>query len=255
MRYDAHVQRRDSLPSPARLLTTQKPRAPVIQYQLLQPTAPVGPLDIVTIPLVLRPLDPAVIVRSATLVVERRIELCETSQLPTQNRQSSSSPSPSPSPNVMSGSDGENSSGSTFRGLNHDRSSRAQGRMCEPSTSTAHLLSPHSPNAQFTSNSLTSLSSAITTDSTSSSRADERPLLTPIMTDLPAKTVSLTVAHVDSTGPFSKDPSGAYSKSLTLQWPASKSNSHWAMGETMQTEMIRVRFFIHVKVSFFRSVR
>ncbi|EJD05975.1 uncharacterized protein FOMMEDRAFT_77489, partial [Fomitiporia mediterranea MF3/22] len=77
VRYDTQVLRTDPLPSPARILATRKPRAPVIQYQLLQPTTPVGPLDIVTVGLSLRPVDPSVVVRSASMVIERRIDLCE----------------------------------------------------------------------------------------------------------------------------------------------------------------------------------
>lgn len=249
VRYDTQVLRTDPLPSPARILATRKPRAPVIQYQLLQPTTPVGPLDIVTVGLSLRPVDPSVVVRSASMVIERRIDLCEARQLPTRDRQNSlspsTSPSPSPSPHPPPRADDEENSGSAYRRSNHDRS-RDQGRMSEPSTSSTRLLSPPQ-DTHFTSTSLTSLSSTFTTDSASSA-TDERPLLSPIMTDLPAKTISLTVAHVDSAGAFTKDASGAYTKTLTLQWPANKSNSHWAMGETMQTEMIRLRFFVHVKI-------
>ncbi|KAI5123310.1 hypothetical protein M0805_009331 [Coniferiporia weirii] len=235
VRYDPRVHRREPLPSPERFLVTQKPRAPVIRYQLLTPTTPVGPLDIVTIPLVLHPDDPAVVVRSASLVVERRIELCETVQLPSAHPWERRSPQP------MLGSDEASSSGSTVRGLNHDRN-EARDRLGEPSTVQALAPSPAIPSP-----SLTSLLSTQTATSFGTVN-EQRPLLTPIMTDLPAKAVSLTVAHVESSGAFTKDPSGSYSKSLTLQWPATKSNSHWAMGETMQTEMIRVRFFIHVKI-------
>ncbi|KAH8117491.1 hypothetical protein DFH11DRAFT_1817426 [Phellopilus nigrolimitatus] len=244
VRYDTHVQRRDPLPPSTRFLTTQKYRAPMIRYQLLTPTAPVAPLDIVTIPLMLHPADSAVIVRSASLIVERRIELSETAQMPSPYPpERRGSASPNPSPHLTSPSEGNSSSGSTLHGFSYDRTGD-RGRLGESSTNTLQSLSPP-PTESFAS--FSSLPNAHSTQSFSSV-AEQRPLITPVMTDLPAKTVSLTVAHVDSTGAFTKDSSGMYSKSLTLQWPASKSNSHWAMGETMQTEMIRIRFFIHVKI-------
>lgn len=200
---------------------------------------PVGPLDIVTIPLVLRPDDPAVAIRGASLLVERRIELAETVHLPTAQPWERRSPQP------MSGADGDSSSGSTFR-----------GRSKTPDGSEDHLVGDPTAAKQLAvpqldpSPSLLSLQSARSADS-SANASEQRPLLPATMADMPAKIISLTVAHVESSGAFRKDASGVYSKSLTLQWPAPKSNSHWAMGETMQTEMIRVRFFIHVKVSLF----
>ena len=231
MRYDANVPRSFSAPPTSLWLPTNKPRAPVIQYQLLTPTTPVAPLDIVTIPLVLRPVDPAVAIRSASLLVERRIDMYETAALP-------SSPYPHAALTRSPVSNDEDSSGSTVHGLDH-------GRNAEASTSraVAPLLKQDEPNP-----SLASLSTTYTTESFGSS-AEQRPLLTSIMTDQPAKTSTLNVAHVDSTGPFVKEPTGEYRKLLTLKWPANKSNSHWAMGETMRTEMINVRFLIRVKVN------
>ena len=181
-------------------------------------------------------MDPNVIIRSASLVVERRIELSETTQMPAPGR-ASAAPTPISSPPPT---ESEGSSGSTIRGFDHNRE-RSGSAPAEASTSTAHLMIPR---ANDMSQSMTSLASSYTTESST----EQRPLLMPLQTDLPPKTISLTVAHVDSTGAFQKDATGTYAKSLTLQWPANKSNSHWAMGETMQTEMIKVRFFTHVKV-------
>lgn len=227
VRYDANVSR--SFPAPSSSwLSTNKPRAPVIRYQLLTPTTAVAPLDIVSIPLVLHPVDPALVIRSASLVVERRIDMYETAALP-------SSPFPSAS-NRSPVTKDEDSSGSTVHGLDH-------GGNAEASSSRVPLIRPPEFNP-----SVASLSTTYTAESFGSS-VEQRPLLPPLMTDLPAKTTSLTVAHVDSTGPFKKEITGEYRKSLTLKWPASKSNSHWAMGETMRTELINVRFFVHVKVN------
>ena len=106
LRYDVPRMQREHVLSPSRYLLTAKPRAPVVRYQMLTPTDPVGPLDIVTIPIVLHPLDPAVVVRSISLVVERRIELSETSVLPSR-----ASPLSSP----LFTNEEEDSSNSTIR--------------------------------------------------------------------------------------------------------------------------------------------
>ena len=247
-RYDVRRPRRPPGPPPTRFLTTQKPRAPVIRYQLLTPTDPVGPLDIVTIPLILHPDDPAVVVRGISLIVERRIELSETSSIP--------SPIPGPRPilaNPLVANEEEDSSNSTIRGNNHDRrdiESSSTVKLLGDSSSTFRLTDSSLPVSDLPMASTSTLSSAYTMDSFGSS-LDQRPLLQPVTNDLPAKTTTLTVAAVESPGPFVKDSSGIYSKSLTLQWPAAKSGSHWAMGETMQTDMINVRFFTRVKVCIF----
>ncbi|KJA20222.1 hypothetical protein HYPSUDRAFT_111166, partial [Hypholoma sublateritium FD-334 SS-4] len=54
---------------------TAKPRAPRIRYSIHPPTGPIGPQDLVSIPIHLQPLDHAVSVRSASVIVERRIVL------------------------------------------------------------------------------------------------------------------------------------------------------------------------------------
>ena len=247
MRYDSRVQNHDPLPCSNLFRVTQKPRAPVIRYQLKAPVEPVGPLDIVTIHLVLHPEDPSVTLRGASLLVERRIELAETVQLPAST---SSQPWERRSPQPVSGTDGDNSSGSgsgsgsTLRGRSKtpDASEERSGE----SSTGRWLVMPQSD----ASSSLLTIQSTRSVESTATLNTnDQRPLLPPAtMADMPAKTISLTVAHVESPGTFRKDASGVYSTSLTLQWPAPKSNSRWATGVTMQTDMIRVRFFIHVKV-------
>lgn len=238
VRYDTRIPNYEPQPSCSNhFFVAQKPRAPTVRYRLVAPEAPVGPLDIVTIPVELRPDDPTVAIRGASLLVERRIELSETVQLPMSQPWERRSPQP------VNGADGDNSSGSTLRGRSKTPDS-SEDRFGEASSGKL-LAVPHLD----PSSSLVSLQSARSADTTATVN-EQRPLLPTTMADLPAKTVSLTVAHVESSGAFRKDASGVYSKSLTLQWPASKSNSHWAMGETMQTEMIRVRFFIHVKVCY-----
>jgi hypothetical protein len=110
------------------------------------------------------------------------------------------------------------------------------------SASTLKVNGPANP-VQSTS----TLASTLTVESSGSSLSDQRPLIQNV-TNIPAKTISFTVHTVDGIGPFSKDASGAYSKSLVFQWPSKPPNSHWATGETIQTDMVSVRFFLHVKV-------
>lgn len=240
-RYGSSVQRRTLHPhSSSAFLVTKKPRAPIIQYQLTHPFTPVGPLDIVTVHLVLRPLDPSVIIRSTSLVVERRIELNEAAHTARERYTSTNSASPSP---LHPSSETEDNSGSTSRNSNHDRNRAHNSQISELPSNPVQLLKVN----QMPDTSVLSLNSVYTANSLASA-VEQRPLLTPAVADLPAKTISLTVAHVDNSGPFVRDATGTYTKSLTLQWPANKSNSHWAMGETMQTSMINVRFFIHVKI-------
>lgn len=63
------------LPTDPLALKTNKPRAPVIRYNIAVPSTPVGPNDLVCTSLYLQPLDPNVAIRSASLIVERRIDL------------------------------------------------------------------------------------------------------------------------------------------------------------------------------------
>jgi len=39
-----------------------------------------------------------------------------------------------------------------------------------------------------------------------------------------------------------------YSKTLTLQWPAAKSHSRWAIGETISSELVSVKYFVRTKI-------
>ena len=79
IRHDANVPSvLRPLPPSHDFLQTTKLRAPVIRYQLATPSAPVGPLDIVSLPLILHPLDSSVVIRGITALVERRIDLHQT---------------------------------------------------------------------------------------------------------------------------------------------------------------------------------
>jgi hypothetical protein len=55
--------------------------------------------------------------------------------------------------------------------------------------------------------------------------------------------------EAESAGSFVHDEKGVWNKTMTLQWPASKSHSRWAVGETIQSDLVSVRYFVRVKVS------
>lgn len=236
LRYDTSVPRRQ-LNDNSQFLLTHKPRAPVLRYRLLTPDDPIGPSDIVSIPLTLSPLDSSVTVRSVSLVVERRLQFTESHPVPAASTSRHGSLSP------YSASDADDGSSSTIRP--HDAVTPAP----ESSSVTPNGLVVGSTSSLNPYYSTSTLRSGYTADSLTPSAMEHRPLLQPITTDFPAKTVTLTVHAVDGIGHFIKDSHGAFSKTLTFQWPGQRPNSHWAMGETMQTEMVSVRFFLHVKVS------
>ncbi|KAI0055490.1 hypothetical protein BV25DRAFT_1815495 [Artomyces pyxidatus] len=102
------------------------------------------------------------------------------------------------------------------------------------------MPSPYSPNA-----------SSYTLDSvaTATSRS---PLVPSHGHDPPpaAKLVSHIIAGTESpSGRFVRDDAtGVWSRTLTLQWPAPRSTTRWAVGETMTTDMVNIAFFVKVKL-------
>jgi hypothetical protein len=68
-----------------------------------------------------------------------------------------------------------------------------------------------------------------------------------------ASTLINSVAGTESSGLFARAEDGTWSKTLTLQWPASKSHSRWAIGETIQSDLVSVKFIARVKVRNFLS--
>jgi hypothetical protein len=221
-------------PTPCQLeaQTTQQ-RAPVIRYRIDTPPEPIGPLDLVSIPIHLYPIEPAVSIRSASLIVERRIQIIDSNAPPsppqhtvsltppTTPARPSSSPNPTPSypHNALSNHP-------------HDHDpflSRQSSRASSPSFSAASTITVND-----------TLPLIPRRPSSASSTSTER--------SLKAKTVTTSVAGVDPSGRFSKDAEGVWSKTIVFPWPASRS-SRWAIGETIQSDMVSVRFFARIKVS------
>lgn len=194
------------------------PHSPSIRYSVNSPTTPVGPLDLVPIPIHLLPSDPGVSFRSASVIIERRMRFMEP-------------PSPPSTPTLPS---------STYP------TSSALPSSSNPSCSL--------PIPQRTSSSSSSLSYSPSSSYQESSYLSSSTTLQP--SDSRASTVGASllvnsVAGSESSGLFARADSGVWSKTLTLQWPAAKSHSRWAIGETIESDLVSVKFFVRVKVCMF----
>ncbi|KAG6831308.1 hypothetical protein H0H92_011515 [Tricholoma furcatifolium] len=228
-----------SPPSPARPLLlhqTTKPKAPRIRYTIDAPTYPIGPLDIVSIPVHLLPMDDTVTIRSATVMIERRIQLNETVSSSSSLHDAPSSPIPIPSPS------------------NSSPASPASSASSKASTPSSSYHEPAPPS--FTG--IESISSDLSSDPTitphsmypsTSSFASDRPLLghtnssaplTPSSSFLPSKLIVTPIIGAESSGQFARSEKGVWTKTVTLQWPAAKSHSRWAVGETIQSELVSI---------------
>ena len=215
---------------------TSKPRAPEIRYRLSVPTTPVGPQDLVSVPISLQPIDPAVSIRSASLIVERRIQLHET--IASSSNLSPTLPIPIIPPSSQSHPQ-SHSAPSSYSSPAHENSYNAM-------TNGTHL-SPYSSPPSMTPSPSTS---TVWSDDTTRPLLSNSPSGLPAFaaTDISSKTITQSVAGVESSGSFVVDENGVWTKTLTLQWPSAKSHTRWAMGETMQSELAAVRFIARVKV-------
>lgn len=248
VRYDLPAQiPLPPLPDPFLSQITSKPRAPRIRYSINTPTHAIGPNDLVSIPIHLQPTDPAVSIRSANVVIERRIQLLDNSSAtppqssPTAPSLPSSSRSPSPSQTEFLVS----ASSSVFSNVQIAPHSDTLQVNPEGSISTSSLSSSNptiTPHSIFPSS--TSLAS--------STRPLLPPTTPPSQTNSPSsvqtKLIVNTIAEAESSGRFSRDGNGVWNKTMTLQWPAAKSHSRWAVGETIQSDLVSVRYFVRVKV-------
>ncbi|KAG2158446.1 uncharacterized protein EDB93DRAFT_670069 [Suillus bovinus] len=206
---------------------TTKSRGPSLRYRIILPTKPVGPLDIVSLQVTVQPLDSAVSIRSATAVVERRIQF---SELPTLPSGTSTPSAPTLSSHSYLASSRESNS--------HNHHSIA-----------ANSYDPTS--AASSSNDLSHLSS------TSSLISDTRPLLPQQQSPVPStsqatytneRTTTHIYAHLESSHRFTRDSTGTWRQTLTFSWPDASPSSRWTVGETLQTGMVSIRFFIRVKL-------
>lgn len=210
-------------------LETDKPRAPRISYSIHPPQTAIGPMDLVSIPLHLRPLEKDVSIRSASVVVERRLVLND---------------NPNPSLSLPNG-----------------LYTRPSNSSLHKPPSSPHLI-PLSPNPSSSSASLPSLSSdlgpalslhssgsgsTITPDTLPSTPLHPSPINAPQQSS--TKSIIHPIADAQSSGSFTRDQNGVFTKTLTLQWPSAKSRAHWAIGETITSDLVSVRFFLRTKVA------
>lgn len=212
-------------------LETNKARTPRIRYSMHLPQTPIGPMDLVSISLHLQPIDKDASIRSASVVVERRIVLKDDFSPPTQ------------------------SSWTPPDGL-YNKSSNTSLQPSSP------LLSPVAPNHSSSSTSLLSLPSdsdlvpsphssgfTITPDTLHPSTSSATNSLS-VGHHSSTKTIVNHITDAQSSGSFSRDQNGVFSKTLTLQWPIAKSRAHWAIGETITSDLVSVKFILRTKVNY-----
>ncbi|KAF7304677.1 hypothetical protein MKEN_01181800 [Mycena kentingensis (nom. inval.)] len=190
-------------PAPPPLLEISHPHLPPMRYTVDFPSSPIGPLDLVGIPIHLLPSAPpgAVTLRSISVIVERRMRFMDQASPPTTpNVHLNASPTtPTPHPSWALQRKASSSSPSSFQ------------ENASPLSSTTTIQTP---------------------DNT---RPGASLLVNPI-------------AAAESSGPFPLSDAGVWSKTLTLQWPANRSQSRWAIGETIESAMVSVKFYARVKL-------
>ncbi|KAF5358356.1 hypothetical protein D9756_001895 [Leucocoprinus leucothites] len=238
------------LPDPYLSQITNKPRAPRIRYSVDTPTNAIGPTDLVSVPIHLQPTDHAVSIRSASVIVERRIQLFENSN--------ATPPQPSPTTPFINSSSRSSSpthsdspaSASTASVFSHPQTAQHIDTLQINPQASVSFSSLNSSNPTLTPNSVF-LSSTSVASST-------RPLLPPTTpppptnastSSLHAKLITNTIAEAETSGRFVRDENGVWNKTMTLQWPVAKSHSRWAVGESILSDLASVRYFVRVKVA------
>jgi hypothetical protein len=191
-------------PSPSLLITIPDTSFPPLRCSVQLPTRHIGPLDMIPVHLRIYPSIDALVVKAASMLIERRLVV----NLPSRSTSATQAPPASPSPFAT---DHSQASSSTF------------------------LLSDPSSSARTSATDLQTLVPSLAPHSTS--------------TDVSSKTVTTPIVSADSTGIFAHDSAdGSWTKTLTAQWPASPSSTRWAVGETLQSNLACVKFFIRIKV-------
>ncbi|TFK64083.1 hypothetical protein BDN72DRAFT_286614 [Pluteus cervinus] len=225
------------LPSPSSPSSVKSPyaRSPRFQFSINPPTDPIGPHDLVSIPVQLLPLDPSISIRSVSASIDRRITLCPDPPTPptspTSNGTSSLAilrASPSPSPRSCSPA----SSYKEPSAFPNDSNPSITSFDSSASTITPDTLAPSHSSAAL-------LSSDVPMEPSSSTSPSQHP---------PSKIISNVITTAEASGSLTRDEKGVWSRILTLQWPPPKPNSRWATGETIQSELVNVQFFARVKV-------
>ncbi|KAJ7109201.1 hypothetical protein C8R44DRAFT_801886 [Mycena epipterygia] len=191
------------------------PHCPSIRYSVHSPITPIGPLDLVSIPIHLLPRDPGISFRSASVIIERRMCFMDPVSPPSTPTALLNTSPPLPTPSSS----------------HHSSSLPIPQRTYSSSSSLSY--SPSSSYQESTSH-LSSSSTLQPSDSRASTNG--------------ASPLVNSVAGSESSGLFARADSGVWSKTLTLQWPAAKSHSRWAIGETIESELVSVKFIVRVKI-------
>lgn len=203
---------------------TTKPRAPVLHYNLSTPTYPIGPSDLLFTSLFVRPVDSAVSIRSASILVERRIDLHDLE---------------------LSAPSGPQIALSTSLPERDDDNFAYRA----PSHST---LTVDSTASTCTINSRTPLIPHSDSPTSTTPAPSSYPYLLPATPGDGSsnhKTLTTTVAAAEGSAFALDRETGVWNKTISLQWPAARSHSRWAMGETMRGSLGAVSFWMRVKVS------
>lgn len=195
-----------------------------LRYRILVPPNPIGPLDIVSVQLIVQPLDTSMSIRSASAFVERRIHFSDFRVGPPDSIPGVHRFSSCPSSNSQIPSD-------------HAQDSNPSTRPGSNNSSSQDLLHPAPSPSVYSSDSSRSLLQHHDAGTDSS-------------VPLPSGGRGTThiFAHAESAGRFSRDSSGMWRQKLTFSWPDTKSNSRWAVGESVQTSFASVKFFLRIKV-------
>lgn len=184
--------------------------SPRIQYRMVTPSYAVGPSDHISVSVRFQPVDPMTVIQAMCVIIERRIQLRETSASP-----------PAECPYT------DDSPPATARSTSGIPASTRSSPTLVPST----LASTSSVNL-------------IPTTRVERKRS-QSPSNTTIM---PSRTVAHSVASTEVVS-ATADPDGTYYHTFGLTLPQPKSAGHWSLGETMRTDLVTVRFFVRVKVS------
>ncbi|KAG9318527.1 hypothetical protein JVU11DRAFT_618 [Chiua virens] len=215
VRYDAPTSLSPPTPltpsSSNMTLSRSKSRGPPLRYCIITPPTPIGPLDIVSVQLVVQPLDPSVSIRCASAFVERRINFSDSRSSPLESPPTHRLSSYTP-PNPPTSSNHIKESPSTYLDSN--------------GSSSQDFLHPISSSSVFSGDSSRSLlpHHESNTDESATVPSGDRGVIH-------------IFAHAESTGRFSRDSSGVWRHNLTFSWPDTKSSSRWAVGETVQTSL------------------
>ncbi|TFK55225.1 hypothetical protein OE88DRAFT_1653971 [Heliocybe sulcata] len=246
-----------------------------IRYTIDVPGSAIGPEDLVSVGVWLG-VEDGVSVKSVDLAIERRIEIRDGESSNASPLKSAGSPDGlgqrPPTPSTASAS----SSTTSLTPTSPFTSSASEATV----DSTSPLLQPsYAPSTSGTTSSGSSGSASTLTLKTANLRPPTSPALYPSHPTSPSSPSSPRYSprrgsspHRPSLGSIKESKANVhlnqiastssahltqlrepglnvFSKTMTLQWPAPKSSTRWALGDTMRAVYGEVRFFVRVRVT------